>query len=141
MGLSAGEVTGPLSVAIYGLLNVAAFTALSSIVDDVPESPTGTFTWYAVRPDPIRTFGKDLADCEIRLRIFSPYAGMKQAQAVLAQAIALLHEPATPPTITGWTYIAGFYTGTCIQLPEELVGGVKFKRLDALFRYQLEKAT
>lgn len=140
MGLTAGEVAGPLSVAIYGLLNVAAFTALSSIVDDVPESPQGAFAWYAIRPEPMRTFGKDLADCEIRLRIFSPYAGMKQAQAILAQAIALLHEPSPAPTITGWTYIAGYYTGYAQPLPEELVGGVKYKRLDALFRYQLEKA-
>jgi hypothetical protein len=129
----------PIAAAAYAALNVAAYTALSTggIFDDVPEGTKAPFTWLTVRESPFNTFGRGGKDAELQVHVFSAYAGMQQAQTILAKALALLQE--TTPAVTGFTTLLLEYLGAQ-PYPDEVIGGVRAKHLVGRFRWLVEEA-
>jgi len=129
-------------VALYSALNVAGVTALVStrIYDDVPQPVTFPFLWYEVR----ETFSGGLGtkpgsalgfwDVDLRVHVFSTYAGWKEAQAILAAAVTAL---VSPVSVTGMTMHAVFHDAS-VSLPDELINGVKCKELVQLARLYVE---
>jgi hypothetical protein len=129
----------PVAAAAYAVLNVAAYTALSTggVYDAVPQGTVAPFTWLLVREEPMNTFGKGGKDCELLVSVFSQFDGMSQAQGILAKAVDLLQE--TLPAVTGFTTLLLEYLGAQ-PMPDEIIGGVRTKHLRGRFRWQAEEA-
>src|SRR5262245_45960379 len=98
----------PVSAGIYAALNVAALTDLApgGVRDDVPENVVFPFVLFEVSEDAqlgglgTKPGSGRLPEVRIRLIVYSQYAGMKEAQTVMAKAIELLKDP---PAVTGWS--------------------------------------
>lgn len=137
----------PVSAAVYTALNVAALTALApgGVGDDLgqrvlaSDGSFATFVLFEVNETRQGGFGtkpglKTLPEIDLRVHVFSVFAGMSDAQAAMGKVIELL---ADPPTVTGYASWAIFHDET-IALADQVVAGVKVKELVGLFRLYVE---
>jgi hypothetical protein len=135
----------PVADAVYALFLLdAQLTALApgGVQTDVPADPVYPFVWFEVsEPDQHGGFGTKpghgaLPEVTLRVHVFQSDGGtMRDAEAVIARAIALL---ADPPVVEGYASCAIFHDQT-IPLPDEELNGVKVKELVAQFRFYVEE--
>lgn len=140
--MSVSSALGPVSVAVYAALSVAGVTALvgTRIYDDVPQGVSFPFVLYEVQ----ETFSGGLGtkpgdtrgmwDIDLRVHVFSTYAGFKEAQAILAACVTAL---VSPVAVTGLTMHAIFHDAA-VPLGDEIINGVKCKELVQLGRIYVE---
>lgn len=133
---------GPVSVAVYALLNVAGMTALvsSRIYDAVPQAPTFPFVFYEVRENrDIRGFGTGgFPEVQLRVHAFSQYEGMKEAQSIIQKAIELLRDQAL--SVTGYNHAGLIVYDETVPLSDEVINGVACRELVASFTIWVEEA-
>lgn len=143
--MSAYGALGPVSVAVYGALNVAALTALApgGVYDTTaPQETAFPYVLFEVLDgEQFGGFGTkagdgQLPEIEIRVHAFSAYGGMKEAQSIIAKAIELL---VNPPAVTGYRSHAIFHDRT-VPLPDQIVAGTVVQELVAMFRLYVEQA-
>jgi len=139
---------GPVSACFYGLLSSdqALNTLLAGGVrTDVPESPQFDFLWIEVLES--QQFGGlgtkpgvgALPEVEIRLHVFSAYAGATNAHAAIARAIALVS--ATDVLVVNGYKVAGqepFHDAT-LPLHDQELNGVKCRELVSMHRLYVEE--
>lgn len=133
----------PVSVAVYRVLQDAAFAALcpGGVFDSVPQAPSYPFLLYEVTETQQRGgLGTKpgvgtLPEIEIRLHVYSTAGGFRECQQILGKAIALL---ADPPTVSGYASWAIFHDQT-IPLPDEQIIGVTVQELVALLRLYVQE--
>lgn len=132
----------PLSVAIYGALNVAGMTALvgSRIYDDIPRNPTYPLVWFEVQePQDVRGFGTGgMPEVSLRVHALTQYQGEKQGQAIIAKAIELLRDQTL--TVTGYAQAGQMFYDETVTLRDQEIEGVKVQEMVAVFRSYLEEA-
>lgn len=131
---------GPVSVAVFGLLNVAALTSLApgGVTDDPQQGITFPFVWYEVSEREQRGFGtRGLPEVELRVHVFSTYEGMKEAQTITAKVIELLRDQAL--TVTGYTHCGHVFYDETVLLPNEELNGVKVREIVSMFRIYVEE--
>jgi hypothetical protein len=131
---------GPVSAAVYGVLSgdSTLSTAVGGrIYDDVRQGATCPYLWYEVREREARWFGDGaLPEVELRVHVFSAYRGAKEAQDILARAIALLKDAAL--TVSGFAHCGRVLYEESVLLPDEDVNGVKVREIVGLFRLWVE---
>lgn len=131
----------PVSAAVYGKLNVSALTSLcAGVYDHIPQGTAYPMVWYEVRePQDVRGFGTSgLPEVELRVHVFSTYAGSNEAQTIAAKVIELLRDQAL--TVTGYNHCGRvFYDGTP-DLGMQDINGVIVRELVPLFRIYVEEA-
>jgi hypothetical protein len=94
--------------AVFALLNVAAFTALSPIVDTtIPQGTATPYTWLTFG-DPqwdasSTTFGRLGGIVRLKAKVYSSAEGDREATNILAKASELLNHQ--PLTVTGWSVV------------------------------------
>jgi hypothetical protein len=124
----------PVSVAIYGALNVQSLLALApdGVGDAIPQGAAFPFVLYEVSEAAIGGFGrKPKFTVELRLHVFSRHAGMSEAQQVMNECIRLL---STAPSITDFEVVGDPFHDETIPFSDELVAGVPVRELVANFR-------
>jgi len=134
----------PASVAVHTALNVAALTALApgGVGDDIAQFSGYPAVLYEVTETNLGGMGtrpgsgKRTLEIDLRVHVFSQYAGFYQAQLVMAKCIELL---ATAPAVAGYESAAIFHDET-IPLASEMVAGVRANELVALFRLYVSEA-
>jgi hypothetical protein len=126
-----------VSAAIFTALNVAALTALApgGVADVLAQNTTFPCVLYEVSEKMIGGIGTKpgtgrTLEISLRLHVFSQYAGMKEAQGVMAKAIELLKDA---PAVVGFGSWAIFHDET-LSLPHELVAGVPVRELVSNWR-------
>jgi hypothetical protein len=126
-----------VSSAIYAALNVSALLALApgGVGDDIAQLTAYPCVLYEVAEAPMHGYGTKpgtgrTLEISLRLYVYSQYAGMAQAQQVMAKAIQLL---ADAPAVTGYGSWAIFHDET-IPVGAELIAGVQVNELAANFR-------
>lgn len=131
----------PVAAALYAKLNVAALQALvgSRLYEDVPQAPTYPFVWIESSERDLRMFGSAFPEIEVRIHAFSAYEGMKEAQDIIAKVIELLRDQSLG-AITGYTQAGKVFYDETVLLLDELVNGVKVRRLVAMFRVYVQEA-
>jgi len=125
----------PVGEAVYGALNVSAFTTLASggVYDDPPQDVSYPFAWYTVREDDVDgTFGQAMKRCRVRVHAFSQYQGNQETQKILNKAVDLLRY--TTPSLSNHTALLVTHESST-GLPDELINGVKTKHGVADFLY------
>ena len=125
----------PVSVAVYGKLNVAGMTALvgSRIYDDVPRAPTYPFVWFEAQERELHGFGSvGFPEVELRVHAFSKYQGMKEAQSICQKAVELLKNQVL--TITGYEHAGHVFYDETLSLQDQAIEGEKVQELVAKFR-------
>ena len=123
-----------VATAVYGLLNVAGYTSLSGIYNDIPQNPTMPYTllgnYRELRRD--STFqvpGKNVAfDVHVVVNA-DTNAGELKGMQIVSKAIELVHDQR--PTVTNHGLIRLSYERT--ESFSELVNGVRFLNHVALF--------
>ena len=131
----------PVSAAVYSALNVASLTALAlgGITDDAAQGSTYPFVWYEVEERDLRGFGTGgLPEVRLRVHTFSRYEGMKEAQAVNQQVIALLKD--TVLQVLGYAMCGHVFYDETVTLSDEEINGVKVKELVSAFRIYVEES-
>lgn len=133
---------GPVSEALYAALNVDVMRELvpGGIWADIPQGSVLPSLMFEVSEG--RQFGGFgtkpgvgmLPEVEIRLHVFSQYAGWKEAEDAIEAARLLL---ADPPLVSGYRAHAIFWDDV-IPLADEVVAGVKVKELVANARLYVE---
>lgn len=134
------SVLSPVSAAVFGKLNVAALLALApgGVVDDVPQNPTFPFVLYEVSEREVGGFGLGaLPEVTLRVRAYSQYAGMKDAQTIIAKVIELLRFQSL--TIMGYDQCGQVFWDDTVTLPNEELNGVKVHEVVANFRIYAEE--
>jgi hypothetical protein len=134
----------PVSAAIYTTLNVPTLTALApgGVSDQVAQHTTFPCVLYEVSERPVGGIGsrpgagRRTLEMALRLHVFSTYAGMLEAQQVMAACIGLL---STAPSVTGYGSWAIFHDDT-IPLSDQVVAGVRVNELVANFRLYVSEA-
>lgn len=131
----------PVSVAVYGKLNVAGLTALVStggISDDVTQARNFPYVWYELfEARDVRGFGTGGLP-EVQLRVHAYGKDLVGLQAIVQKCIELLKDQAL--TVTGYSHCGHvFYDETSPPL-DELINGVKVWEIVALFRIYVEEA-
>lgn len=130
----------PVLVGIYGLLNVAGLQALVStrIYDDVPQAPTFPFVWYEAQERDIRGLGTGgFPEVDLRVHVFSHYAGTREAQSILQVVIQLLRDQVV--TVTGYQSAGTIVYDETVDLPLVEINGVKCREMVGLFRLWVEE--
>jgi len=134
--MAGNSALGPVSAAVFSILNVAslkaAFPTGAGCVGGVTDNPTGTtypVLWYEVQGSDIGSLGQgpDLTQIELRLHVFSTWNGMLEAQRVMREAIRLLKY--SVPTVAGYTMPMVGRPHDEIPLPFEEINGVKVREL------------
>lgn len=131
----------PVSAAVYGKLNVAGLTALATggIYDDIPQPLVLPCVWYEVKEQERRGFGTvGLPEVELRVHVFSDYAGAAQSQSIGAKVVELLRDQAL--TVTGYAHCGRVIYDETVLLPRENINGVTVRELVAMFRIYVEEA-
>lgn len=131
-----------VSLGVFAALNIPAVIALApgGIGDDIAQGTGYPFVLYEVHEKPVMHMGSQpgrsgqLPQIDLIAHVFSQYAGMSEAQAVMNQVIAAL---ATPPALTGYSSWAIFHDET-INLGDQVVAGLKVKELVGKFRLFVE---
>ncbi len=137
--MTAYSALSPVSAAIVAALQDTAFATVcpGGVFDDVPQGPTYPFLLYVVDEKPIGGLGTKpgvgrTLEITIRLHVYSQFAGMTEAQAVLREAIRVMFAQAL--TVDGYKVDGEPFHDENVSLPDELVGGQKVKELVGLFR-------
>ena len=135
----------PVSQGIYAALNVSALTGLlaGGVHDDVPQAPSYPFVQYEVQLErDLGGFGtKALPQLEIRVHVFSQYAGWQEAETILAAAETLLHHET--PAVTGYAtwYCRAQVERPAVKLDDQELNGVKVKELVGFFDLYVESTS
>lgn len=131
----------PVSAGVYTALNVAGLTALApgGVHDDLPQNTAFPCVLFDVDDYREGGFGtkpgvKQLSRIDLRVHVFSKFAGMSEAQSVMNKVLQLL---ADAPTVSGYSSWAIFHDET-VNLGDQELAGVKVKELVALFRIYVE---
>lgn len=128
-----------VSASIYAALHVPALTAEVStrIYDGVPQAPVFPFVTYEVMETDARGLGGGyLPEVELRVHVFSTYAGSLEAQRIGSVIVSLLQD--APLTASGY-HQAGLVVYSDTQLlPGQSVNGVVCRELVARFRLWVE---
>ena len=135
----------PVSVAVHTALNVAGLTVLApgGVGDDIAQFSGYPAVLYEVQESNLGGMGtrpgsgKRTLEIDVRVHVFSQYAGFYQAQLVMAKCIELL---ATAPVVTGYESSAIFHDDT-IPLASEMVAGVRVNELVGIFRLYVSEAS
>jgi hypothetical protein len=127
----------PVAEAIFARLNVASLKAAyptgAGAVGGVTENPaqgtTFPFLWFELSGTDIGGLGQgpDLTRIELRLHVFSQYAGMLEARRIMREAIRLLRY--TQPTVAGYRLAVIGRPQDEVPLPFEELNGVAVKEL------------
>lgn len=120
-----------------------ATLAPGGVSTDVAENPTFPFLWVEViQGDDLGGFRSkpglgSVPDMTVRIHVFQGDHGtVRQAQSVVARAIALL---ADPPAVVGYERIGIFHEST-IPLGDQELRGVKVLEIVASFRLLIAEA-
>jgi hypothetical protein len=132
----------PVSVGVYTALNVAAVTSLARAASATTSRRAPGIRSCSTRctRQPQAHMGSQpgrsgqLPQIDLTVHVFSQFAGLSEAQAVMNAVIGAL---ATAPAVTGYSSWAIFHDDT-INLGDQLVAGVKVKELVAKFRLYVE---
>lgn len=134
----------PMSAAVYAALNVGALTALApgGVWDEIPQGTV--FPCVLIELQEVQQLGgfgtapghQAVVELELRIHVFSQYAGMKQAQTVMAKVMELLAPGSLNPT--GYKSHGPFHQDT-VPLPDEVVAGVRVNELVARYRLYAEE--
>src|SRR5690606_20890477 len=96
------------------------------------------FIWFEVRERERRGFGGGgLPEVELRVHVFSTYAGQKESQQILDRVITLLKDQAL--SISGYSHAGNVFYDETVSFPDEEVNGVKSRETVALFRIYAEE--
>ena len=136
----ATSALSPVSVAVYGLLNVSGLTTLATggVYDDVPQGTAFPYVWYEVQEQDRRGLGTGgLPEVALRVHTFSTYQGMSQAQSINAKVIELLKDQAL--TVSGYAMCGHVFYDESVLLLDQDLNGVKVNELVALFRAFVEQ--
>lgn len=128
--------------AVFALFQDAALNALATggVWTDVPQDPGYPFLWIEILQQ--TNYGGlgtkpgkgSMPGLTLRLHVFqSDYGTMRDAQVVMAKAIALLFDDANPLVVSGYTLCSGqpLPEIDMIPLPDEELGGIKVQELVA----------
>ena len=126
--------------AVYAVMQDAALAALATggVFSDVPESPEFPFLWIELLQNGnygglgTRPGRGSIPGVTIRLHVFqSNYGTARDAQIVMARAIALLFDDAAPLVVEGYTVCSGqpLPEVETIPLDDQELNGVKVKEL------------
>lgn len=134
----------PVTVAVYNALNVAALLALApgGVGDDIAQLTVYPNVLIEVSEHTVGGLGtkagtgKRTLDIDLRLHVFSQYAGFLEAQQVMAKCIELL---ADAPAVTGYGSWAIFHDDT-VPLPGTLIAGARANELVGMFRLYVSEA-
>ena len=139
----------PVSAGIYTALNVPALAAAApgGLFDDVPQGATFPCVRYEVSEDYAPAFGAhsgsgrgSMSRLRLRCSVYSQYAGMKEAQGIVAVLRSLIDGPVTPTiTSAGYTVWAAFFQ-QALPVGDEVLGGVKVKELVADWTLEVEES-
>jgi len=139
---------GPVSVAIFGRLNVASLKAayptgagcVGGVFENVPQAPTYPFLLYELSlTKDLGGFGEgpDVSQLELRLHVFSTWNGMSEAQRIMREAIRLLKYSA--PVAAGYAIPKIGRPQEEIPLPFEELNGVKVRELVTIWDLYAEE--
>jgi len=128
----------PVSVAIFSRLNVTALKGaypatgagcVGGVFDSVPQSVTYPCLFYEVSARDIGGLGQgpDVHQVELRLHVFSTYAGMQECQRIMRTAIDLLKY--TEPTVAGYRMVPIGRPQDEVPLPFESLNAVLVREL------------
>jgi hypothetical protein len=142
--MSSYSALSAVSAAVYTALNVAALTALApgGVGDNIAQLATFPNVLYEVSERVMGGLGskpgtgKRTLEVDLRLHVFSAYAGFFEAQRAMAKCIELL---ANPPTVTGYGSWAIFHDET-IPLAGQMVAGVTVNELVANLRLYVSES-
>jgi len=126
--------------AVYALFQDATLTSLvpGGVQSDVPQDPSYPFLWFEILQQ--ANYGGlgtkpgkgSMPGLTLRLHVFqSEYGTMRDAQIVMARAIALLFDDTTPLVVDGYTVCSGqpLPEIETIPLPDEELNGLKVHEL------------
>lgn len=135
MTIIAASPLSAIATALYAALNVDDLLALApgGVHDDVPQAPTFPFVLLDLQA----TFtgglgttwsrGNGCWELPLRLHIYSQYEGWQEAQHILSGIVTLM-DAGLPMDGSDYTVSATF-NDDAIQLPDQLIAGVKCKEL------------
>ncbi len=139
----------PVSAGVYTALNVPALLALApgGVHDDVPQGTTFPCVRFELSEEYAPAFGGhsgsgpgSMSRLRLRCSVYSQYAGMKEAQGIVAMLRQLIDGPLTPTIVaTGYTVWAAFCQQTQ-PVGDEVLGGVKVKELVAEWTLEVEES-
>lgn len=131
----------PVTEAVYTVLQDTTLlaTLTGGVHEDVPQDPTYPFAWVELFGEADqRGFGTGgLPEIDMRVHVFSHYAGKQEAQSAIRQIIALLKDVAL--TVTGWTMCGHVFYDETLALADEELHGVKVHEFVAMFRVFVEE--
>lgn len=141
----------PLSEAIYGVLQDSTLLALLSsdpaggVQTDIPENPVFPLLWFELLET--RQFGgfgtkpgtKSLPEIEIRLHLYSTFAGQAEAHAILSQAITVI-SASNALVVSGYKVCSTepFHDST-LGFRDELLNNIKVHEFVSSHRLYLEE--
>lgn len=138
----------PVSIAVFGLLNVASLKAaqptgagcVGGVTDNPPQGGTFPVLWYEVseRDRSGLGSGDEVKEVELRLHVFSTWMGAAEAQRIMAEAIRLVKHQ--EPAATAWRVIKIGRPKDVVLLPNEEINGVKVRELVSIWDVFAEEA-
>jgi len=136
----------PVAEALYAVFQDATLLALlaGGAHSDLPQDPTYPCLWFELRENgQYGGFGTKpgddtLPELELRVHVFSPYQGGREAQRAMTRAIQLI---ADPPTDTSERYyLWAIFHDQTIPIPDAEMNGVKVHELVSIHRLYVEEA-
>jgi hypothetical protein len=130
----------PVSVAVYGALNVSGLTGIATVYGDtLPQAPALPCVMYEVTERDVRGFGGGgMPEVLIRVHVYSTYNGFKEGQAIASKVIELLRDKAL--SVTGYRQGGTVFYDDTVLLPDEIVNGVACHEIAINFRTYVEEA-
>ncbi len=137
----------PVSVGVYGALNVASMLALApgGVHDLLPQGVTfpcvlyevGTVGQFGIGSKPGN--GSPMSEIDLRLHVFTKTGGPKEAQTATAKAIELLVADSAI-SVSGYTVcgLEPFYDET-VYLPDEMIAGQRVQEVVSRFRLYVQE--
>lgn len=122
-----------IATALYAALTVDDLLALApgGVHDDVPQAPTFPFVLFDLQA----TFtgglgttwsrGNGCWELPLRIHIYSQYEGWQEAQGILAAIVTLIDDGLSAGDYT----VSATFNDDAVQLPDQLIAGVKCKEL------------
>ena len=136
-----GAALSAVGQAVYDALQDATLQGLTTggWWDDVPQGAAFPFGWYELLTSTqARGMGTgNLPQIDLRLHVYSEYAGLAQGQAVIDRAIDVFEDQ--PLTVSGFTFCGRVFYDETIVLRDELINGVKCHELVSMFRLYVEE--
>lgn len=143
--MSVYSALSPISTGIFTALNVASLLALApgGVHDALPQNTAFPCVLFEVSDEDASTFGArpgsgagSMVTVRLRCHVFSQYAGMKEAQAVMAKLRQLL---STPPSATGY-HVWEIFPRPTVPLANEELAGVPVRELVGDWLLYVEEA-